>query len=163
MHALLEMKPRVPWEGPETMEKVRLQLSTSEPDRVIALAVSSLVTTVWSAPAGASFTEATTMEAVSTAVLKAVVPPVREVSTLVPLTPEVWSQARKVIPEATVPLKSAAGWSRILLEAVEARSRAFELDTDPTFVQVVPESVEYCQFPLVESVEVMATPCTAPE
>src|ERR671930_248500 len=102
---------------------------------------------------------ATVMEAVSTAELNAVDPPLVEVSTLVPLVPEVWSQARKVMAGSTVPLKSAAGWNRIL--AVGASSRELEFETDPTGFQVVPPSVEYCQVPLAELVAVMAMPCRA--
>ena len=46
----------------------------------------------------------TTRLAVSVAVLKAVVPPLLVVSASVPLLPLVWSQARKVMALASVPL-----------------------------------------------------------
>ena len=52
---------------------------------------------------GASLTSVTVMALVAVAVLKALVPPLLEVSTLLPAVPLVWSQARKVIPVATAP------------------------------------------------------------
>ena len=59
---------------------------------------------------GASFTAVTVAAMVSVAPEKAEVPPVVAVLTLVPLMPLVWSQARIVRPDATVPLKFAFGW-----------------------------------------------------
>ena len=53
---------------------------------------------------GASLTALTVRLAVSVAVEKAVVPPLLVVSASVPLVPLVWSQARKVIAVASVPL-----------------------------------------------------------
>ena len=53
---------------------------------------------------GASLTALTVRLAVSVAVEKAVVPPLVVVSASVPLLPLVWSQARKVIAVASVPM-----------------------------------------------------------
>ena len=53
---------------------------------------------------GASLTAVTVRLAVSVAVEKAVVPPLLVVSASVPLPPLVWSQARKVMAVASVPL-----------------------------------------------------------
>ena len=53
---------------------------------------------------GASLTALTVRLAVSVAVEKAEVPPLLVVSASVPLLPLVWSQARKVIAAARVPL-----------------------------------------------------------
>ena len=53
---------------------------------------------------GALLTALTVRLAVSVAVEKAVVPPLLVVSASVPLVPLVWSQARKVIAVASVPL-----------------------------------------------------------
>ena len=54
----------------------------------------------------------TVMPEWAVAVLKAVVPPFDVVLAVPPAVPLVWSQARKVMPVATVPLKSAAGSNR---------------------------------------------------
>src|ERR671937_953732 len=103
---------------------------------------------------GASLTSVTVMVDVAVAVLNAVVPPLLLVSTLVPATPLVWSQARKVI-EALAPLLPS-GTKRTLSEE---RSSSAELpETVPMLVQVLPLSVEYCQVPVPElmAVAVMA-------
>ena len=52
---------------------------------------------------GASFTGLTVIAAVSVALLKAVIPPLVDASAVAPLTPEVVSQALKVIPGSIVP------------------------------------------------------------
>src|SRR5690349_15671980 len=100
------------------------------------------------------------MDAVSVAMLKAVAPPLLAVLTLVPPTPDVWSQARNVI--AAVPLKSALGRNRTRFAALDP-SRSDEVPlTVPTAVQPPPPSVEYCQVPLAPSAAVIAMPATAP-
>src|SRR5258707_919521 len=88
--------------------------------------------------AGASLTLLTAMVLVAVLVLKALVPPLPQVSTLVPAAPLVWSQARKVT-EALVPFWPL-GTKRSL--SVERSSRAELLETEPTAVQVLPELVE---------------------
>src|SRR5438552_745268 len=70
---------------------------------------------------GASLTGVTVTDAVSVATLKALVPPLVVVSTVVPFVPLVSSQARRVI--VALPLKSASGTKRILFEALELRAR----------------------------------------
>ena len=59
------MVPREPFVGPETMAKVRSQVSTSEPERVMETRVSSLVDTVLGSAAGRSLTALTVMETVA--------------------------------------------------------------------------------------------------
>src|SRR5947208_247051 len=93
---------------------------------------------------GASLTLETVRELVAVAVLKALVPPLLEVSTLLPAVPLVWSQARKVT-EADVPF-CPSGTKRSL--SVERSSSAALLDTEPTAFQVLPALVEYCQTPV---------------
>src|SRR5207244_1942699 len=92
------------------------------------------------------------------AVLKAVVPPLVEASALVPALPLVWSQARNVT-EAEV-LFWPSGTSRSL--SLLRRSKAELPLTEPTAVQVVPLSVEYCQVPVPLLRLVTAIPFTAP-
>ena len=74
--------------------------------------MSSLVVTVLFVPAGASLTELTVIAALAVALEKALPPPLLEVSAVVPAEPVVWSQARKVIPLATVPFQLALGTKR---------------------------------------------------
>ena len=64
----------------------------------LLVAWSSLIVAKLLAPdrTGASLTLVTVMFEVAAAVLKAVVPPLTETSTLVPALPVVWSQAQKV-------------------------------------------------------------------
>src|SRR5438552_3995256 len=107
---------------------------------------------------GASLTLLTVMLEVAVAVLKAVVPPLVVVSTFVPVEPAVWSQAQNVTL-AVVPLLPS-GTNRSL--SLERKSRAEELVTAPTPVQVVPASVEYCQVPVLLVRPVTAMPLTAP-
>src|SRR5205823_1755235 len=61
----------------------------------------------------------TWMRAVSVATLKGPVPPPTEASPRPPLTPAVRSQARKVMPGSTVPVKSWAGRNRSVVDVVE--------------------------------------------
>src|SRR5258707_992358 len=96
---------------------------------------------------------------VAVAVLMAVVPPLVVVSTCVPAVPLVWSQAQNVtLP--VVPL-APSGTNRSL--SLERNSKADELLTAPTPVQVVPASVEYCHVPVLLFKPVTAIPLTAPE
>src|SRR5438132_244057 len=122
---------------------------------------SSLIVVKLLAPdnSGASFTLLTVMFAVAVAVLKAVVPPLVVVSTLVPWVPLVWSQAEKVT-EAVVPF-SPSGTNRSLSVA---RSKRAELPaTAPTAFHVPPPSSEYCQAPVLLTRPVTAIPDSAPE
>src|SRR5260370_696262 len=107
---------------------------------------------------GASLTLLTVMFDVAVAVLKAVVPPLVVVSTCVPAVPLVWSQAQNV----TLPVVPfwPSGTNRSL--SVERKSKADELLTAPTPVQVVPASVEYCHVPVLLTSPVTAMPLTAP-
>src|SRR5437870_1479407 len=110
--------------------------------------------TDWSAPLvklGASFTKSTVMPAVVWAVLKGLPPPFWELSATPPLAKAFWSQARKVRPLATVPLKSALGTKRTRVIASDASRRALLLETALNGVQLVPLSNENCQAPLVLS------------
>ena len=93
---------------------------------------------------GASLTAVTVIDAVSVAVLKAVVPPFVLTSTLVPALPLVWSQARNVtLAESAF---CASGTKRSL--SVARSSRADVSETVPTANQLLPPLVEYCQVPL---------------
>ena len=69
-------------------------------------AVSSLIAASVALPeaTGASLTAVTVTSMTSVALEKAVVPPLLEVSTLVPAVPLVWSQARSVSAEVELPL-----------------------------------------------------------
>ncbi len=58
------MAPREPFVGPETMAKVRSQVSTSEPVRVMETRASSLVEMVLGSAIGRSLTALTVMETV---------------------------------------------------------------------------------------------------
>src|SRR5438445_427328 len=94
---------------------------------------------------GASLTLVTVRFDVAVAVLKAVVPPLVVVSTLVPCEPEVWSQAQNVTL-AVVPLAPSETNRNLSLDR---KSRAEDVLTEPTPVQVLPASVEYCQVPVL--------------
>ena len=143
-------------------------VSTSVNCPEISTETRSPVLVVWSslmdvkllAPAstGASLTLATVIFEVAVAVLKAVVPPLAAVVTLVPVVPLVWSQAQKVT-EPDVPF-NPSGTNRSL--SMERRSNAVVLLTVPTPVQVVPLSIEYCHVPLPDTTVVTAIPCVAP-
>src|SRR5436305_1242541 len=89
---------------------------------------------------GASLTAVTVIFEVAVAVLKAVVAPVVETSTLFPAEPLVWSQAQKV----TEPVVAfwPSGTNRSL--SVERQNKTDVLLTAPTLAQVLPLSVEYC-------------------
>ena len=109
---------------------------------------------------GASFTAVTVIDAVSVAVLKAVLPPVVLTSTVLPAEPVLWSQARKArLPSAPF---IASGTKRT--RSAARSSRAEVSATAPTLAQVVPLSSEYCQVPLpvVTEAPVTAIPSTAP-
>jgi len=131
-----------------------------------------LVTSSWStatsvivpvlSKTGASFRALTTISAVAVAVLKAVVPPLVELSAVPPLLPLVWSHARKVIPGLTVPFQSALGTKRTLVLASAASRRADDSDGVPKAVHVLPLSVVYCQVPWLLSTAMTAMPSTAP-
>src|SRR5262245_53654909 len=81
-----------------------------------------------------------------------------DTSVLVPVVPVVWSQAQNV----TEPL--VAFWlSGMRRRRSVDRSRRAELVlTEPTAVQVLPLSVEYCQVPVPLERSVTAMPFTAP-
>ena len=64
-----------------------------------------------SAP-GASLTALTVMLREAVALENALVPPLLLVSAVLPAVPLVWSQARKVMPGATVPFQLALGTKR---------------------------------------------------
>ena len=88
---------------------VILKCVTSAPSAALREITSPLVVCVSSLVValvtdGVSATGLITRLAVSVAVEKAVVPPLLVVSASVPLLPLVWSQARKVIALASVPL-----------------------------------------------------------
>src|SRR5262245_25018140 len=121
--------------------------------------------TDWSNPLtkfGASLTAVTVRPAVSTAVLKDVVPPLTVASAVAPLAPAVRSQARNERADAIVPLKLFAGTNRIRVVASAARRRAVMSATDPSGFQSVPLFVEYCHEPPVVLAAVTAMPSTAP-
>src|SRR5256714_571125 len=134
-----------------------INVETRSPELVVW---SSLIVVKLLAPerTGASFTLVTVIFDVAVAVLKAVVPPLTVVSTLVPCVPLVWSQAQNVTL-AVVPL-APSGTKRSL--SVERNNRADELLTAPTPVQVVPASVEYCHVPVLLFNPVTAIPLMAP-
>ena len=68
--------------------------------------------TVLSAPTGASFTALTLIPALAVAALKALAPPLLLVSAVPPAVPLLRSQARKLIPPASVPFQLALGTKR---------------------------------------------------
>src|SRR5689334_16656642 len=74
-------------------------------------AVSSLIAASVALPdaTGASFTAVTVTSITSVALENAVVPPLLEVSTLLPALPPVWSQPRMVSAEVDVPFQLAVG------------------------------------------------------
>ena len=59
VHAESEIEPRLPDDGPETMLNVSWHVSTSDPDRSIVTAESSLVEALFASAVGASFTPLT--------------------------------------------------------------------------------------------------------
>ena len=109
---------------------------------------------------GASFTAVTVIDAVSVAVLKAVLPPVVLTSTVLPAEPVLWSHARK----ARVPSAPFIASGRKRTRSAARSSRAEVSATAPTVAQVVPLSSEYCQVPLpvVTVAPVTAIPSSAP-
>ncbi|TWT50139.1 hypothetical protein Pla22_28790 [Rubripirellula amarantea] len=128
-------------------------------DELVSSLVPAKLNTEPSLIVGASLTLVTTIDAVSVAELNAVVPPLLDASTLLPAVPLVPSQARKV-KSFVVPF-SPLGSNRI--KSVERNSSADESDTVPTFDQLVPPSVEYCQTPGPLFRVVIAMPSTDPE
>ena len=90
------MAPSEPLAGPSTMAKVRPSPSASPPARVIVVAVSSFVETLWAAAVGASLTAVTVIAKVCAALSSS--PP--------PAVPP--SSARETVTVA-VPLAFAAG------------------------------------------------------
>ena len=83
-----------------------------------------------------------TSDAVSVAAENAVVPPLTDTSTRLPLLPLARSQARKVMALAIVPLKLALGWKYRRVLASAASRRAEVLLTAPSAFQLVPPLVE---------------------
>src|SRR4029077_19020693 len=111
---------------------------------------------------GASLTAVTVRLAVSVAVLNDVVPPLVLTSADPPFVPVVRSQARNVIAELMVPLKSVAGTNRIRVRASAASRRAVVAEVEPKAFQLVPPFVENCQVPFTASAAVTAIPSRAP-
>ena len=112
---------------------------------------------------GASWTESTVIFAVLWSELNAVVPPLVDVSTLVPAVPAVelpvidrWSQARKV-NDPPDPKKSALGRKRSL--SATSKRRDCDADTLPTGLKSVP-LIENSRVPLDTDVPVMAMAST---
>ena len=112
---------------------------------------------------GASLTAVTVMPAAAVALLNALVPPLVEVSAVLPAMPLVASQARKVMPLPTLPFQSALGTKRTyVLEGSAASSLAMLAVGVPKAVQVERPLVEYCQLPLLLSTAMTAMPLLAP-
>src|SRR5262249_23676310 len=126
-------------------------------------AVSSSVVTVLLAPCGASLTLLTVRLELAVAELKAVVPPFVVVLAVPPLAPLLWSQARNVIPVATVPFQLAAGKNRTRVLASAASSRADAVEGVPNASHVEPPLIVYCHDPCVLSAAVTAIPDRAPK
>lgn len=85
------------------------------------------------------------------------VPPRVEVPAVLPLIPEVWSQATKAI--LAIPWKPVLGTKRILVLGFAARSRALELPVTAMGDQVEPLLMVYCHVPLAVPVSpLMAMP-----
>ena len=124
--------------------------------------MSSFVLTVLVVPAGASFTDTTVMPALAMAVENAVAPPLVLVLAVAPAVPLLMSQARNVIPVATVALKLAFGTNRTELNASAASSRAVAAPGVPNALHAPPPLVVYCQAPLLLSTAVTAMPEAAP-
>ena len=86
------------------------------------------------------------------------VPPLVLVLAVLPALPEDWSQARKVMPPATVPFQLALGTKRTEVLALAASRRAVVAAGAPNALQVLPPLVVYCQAPLVLSTATTAMP-----
>ena len=111
---------------------------------------------------GASLTALTVMPALAVALLNAVLAPFALTFIVPEATPSVRSQARKVRPEATLPLQLALGTKRTSVPASLVRSRAVVEDGDPKLDQLLPPLMEYCQLPLVLTTATTAIPVWAP-
>src|SRR5262245_17201245 len=130
---------------------VILKCVTSGPSTGFRVITSPLVVCVFAGVValvtlGVSAIGVTTMPVLGVLVLKAVVPPLVEVSTFVPAVPVDWSQARSVSPLVMMPLKFALGTNRTRVFASALSSSAELLETVPMSIQFVP-SVVYCHEP----------------
>ena len=113
---------------------------------------------------GASLTAVTVSEAVSLAVLKALVPPVAVMTAYWPSMPLVWSQARKVMASLTVPANSPKGISRSWAVGPRSRANSFvwlPISSALIVSHEVPPSRLYCQVPRLVLRPVMAIASTA--
>ena len=107
---------------------------------------------------GASLTALTVIEALSVAAEKAVLPPLTEVSTLLPAVPLTWSQARN--DSVALVAFCASGTKRS--RSVPRNSNADVSLTTPSAFQVLPLLLEYSQVPLPLVSAITAMPCSAP-
>ncbi len=105
---VLADEPPVTWSVASLKALVNRALTVA-PRGLVSSSLTLASETLAAVRVGASLTAVMETAISSVALENAVAPPVVAVLTVVPFTPEVWSQARIVSPEAIVPLKSAFG------------------------------------------------------